>query len=94
AADQNGSANYSGLKSPAADALIARMVQAETQPDYQAACRALERVITAENIMVPAWYASNFRVVYNAQRLAFQAPMPPYVQVMENWAMAYWWRRR
>ncbi|RMX01795.1 ABC transporter substrate-binding protein [Allofranklinella schreckenbergeri] len=91
AADQNGSANYSGLKSPAVDALIARMVQAGTQADYQAACRALERVVTAENIMVPAWYASNFRVVYNAQRLAFQAPMPPYVQVMENWAMAYWW---
>lgn len=93
AAQQKGSANYTGIESQAVDALITAMVQAQTEPEYRAACRALERVIVAESILVPAWYLGSFRTVYNAHRLDWHQPMPPYVSNMENWAMAYWWRK-
>ncbi|KKW67844.1 peptide ABC transporter substrate-binding protein [Lampropedia cohaerens] len=91
AADIEGGANYTGLKNPAVDALIGKMVSADSREQFVAACRALERVIVAEDVLIPAWYADAFRVAYNAKRLEFKAPMPPYVDTVENWIMFYWW---
>ena len=53
AADGNGSRNYMGLKSPAADAMIAALLKAETREDVVAAVRALDRVLMSGSFVVP-----------------------------------------
>ena len=45
AADQQGSRNYMGVKSPAVDAMIAAMLHATERDDFVAATRALDRVL-------------------------------------------------
>lgn len=92
AADTEDSGNMAGVKSPAVDDLIARMVGADTRPDFLAACRALERVITHGHYLVPQWSASTHRMVYNAWRLARPETMPAYA-TGENWAIDTWWKK-
>ncbi|HOP90601.1 MAG TPA: extracellular solute-binding protein, partial [Ottowia sp.] len=69
AADTEDSGNLAGVKSPAVDALLDRMVSAKTKPDYLAACRALERVITHSHVFIPQWFSGTHRMAYNAWRL-------------------------
>ena len=57
AADGNGSRNYMGIKSPAADAMIAALLQAETRVDVVAAVRGLDRVLMSGSFVVPLFYA-------------------------------------
>jgi microcin C transport system substrate-binding protein len=90
AADTEDSGNMAGVKSPAVDALIARMVGADTRPEFLAACRALDRAIMHSHYLVPQWSASTHRMVYNARRLQRPATMPPYA-TGENWAIDTWW---
>ncbi len=40
--------------------------------------------------LIPQWLLSAHRIVYNQQRLAYHAPMPPYAKA-EEWAMFSWW---
>jgi peptide/nickel transport system substrate-binding protein len=56
AADQNGSRNYMGVKSPAIDALIGTLVQAQRRPDVVAAVRALDRVLISGAYAVPLFH--------------------------------------
>ncbi|WP_334153377.1 extracellular solute-binding protein [Tepidimonas sp.] len=90
AARTEGSGNFSGLASPAVDDVIARMVQADTEPAFLAACRALERVVAHSQVLIPQWSAPTHRMAYNAWRLARPADMPPYAGG-EGWAIETWW---
>ncbi len=90
AARTEDSGNFSGLASPAVDDLIARMVQADTEPAFLAACRALERVVAHSQVLIPQWSAPTHRMAYNAWRLARPADMPPYASG-EGWAIETWW---
>jgi peptide/nickel transport system substrate-binding protein len=56
AADQNGSRNYMGMKSPAADAMIAGLLAAVTREDFVAAVRALDRVLLSGFYVIPLYY--------------------------------------
>jgi peptide/nickel transport system substrate-binding protein len=56
AADSNGSRNYMGVKSPAVDAMIAALLQAQTRDDVVAAVRALDRVLMSGFYVVPLFY--------------------------------------
>jgi peptide/nickel transport system substrate-binding protein len=56
AADSNGSRNYMGVKSPAVDAMIAALLQAQTREDVVAAVRALDRVLISGFYVVPLFY--------------------------------------
>jgi len=93
AADTEDSGNMAGVKSPAVDALIGRMVGASARQDFLAACRALDRVIMHSHYLVPQWSASTHRMVYNAWRLGRPAAMPPYA-AGEDWAIDTWWSQR
>ncbi|MCK9514613.1 MAG: extracellular solute-binding protein [Ottowia sp.] len=90
AADTDDSSNLAGVKNPAVDTLIADMVSAKTEPEYRAACRALERVIAWGYYMLPQWYNPVHRLAYNAWRLRKPQTVPPYFQG-ESWAMETWW---
>ena len=56
AADQQGSRNYMGVKSPAVDAMIAAMLAATSRTDFVAAARALDRVLLTGFYVVPLYF--------------------------------------
>ncbi len=56
AADQQGTRNYMGVRSPAVDAMIAAMLRARQRPDFVAAVRALDRVLISGSYVVPLFY--------------------------------------
>ena len=93
AADTPDSGNLAGVKNPAVDSLISHMVGAQTKPDFLAACRALERVVSHEHYLLPQWYSPVHRLAYNAWRLAKPSVVPAYFQG-EAWAIDIWWSRQ
>lgn len=92
AADTESSGNYMGVKSPAVDALVAAVTGARTKAELVPACRALDRVIMHSHYLIPQWTLMSHRIAYNAWRLAFKEPMPPYAGG-EDWVMGTWWAR-
>jgi peptide/nickel transport system substrate-binding protein len=56
AADQDGTRNYMGVKSPAVDAMIAALLRARERTDFVAAVRALDRVLISGAYVVPLFY--------------------------------------
>jgi len=55
AADQSGSRNSIGIKNPAVDALIERVIFAKNRAELVAATRALDRVLLWNHYVVPQW---------------------------------------
>jgi microcin C transport system substrate-binding protein len=55
AADQPGSRNFVGIKNPAVDALIDRIVFAKSRAELVAATKALDRVLLWNHYVVPQW---------------------------------------
>ena len=56
AADQPGTRNYMGVKSPAVDAMIAALLKVEDRGDFVAAVRALDRVLISGFYVIPLFY--------------------------------------
>jgi peptide/nickel transport system substrate-binding protein len=56
AADQPGTRNYMGIKSPAVDAMIAALLQAREREDFVAAVRALDRVLISGFYTIPLFH--------------------------------------
>ena len=56
AADEQGSRNYMGVRSPAIDGMIAAMLSARERPDFVAAVRALDRLLISGCYVVPLFY--------------------------------------
>jgi microcin C transport system substrate-binding protein len=92
AADTEGAGNLFGIKSPAVDALVTAAAGARSKAELLPACRALDRVIMHSHYLIPQWTLSEHRMVYNAWRLAYKEPMPPYAGA-EEWVMFYWWAK-
>jgi microcin C transport system substrate-binding protein len=92
AAKTEDSGNFSGVSNPAVDALIARMSNAATKPEFLAACRALDRAISHSHVLIPQWSATTHRMVYNTRLLARPPSMPPYA-AGETWAIDTWWAK-
>jgi peptide/nickel transport system substrate-binding protein len=57
AADEPGTRNYMGVKSPAIDALIAVMLGARERSEFVSAVRALDRVLISGFYVVPLFHA-------------------------------------
>ena len=55
AADRPGSRNLAGIKDPAIDALIDKVIFAKDRAELVAATKALDRVLLAHNYVVPQW---------------------------------------
>ena len=93
AADTPDSGNLAGVKNPAVDSLISHMVRATIHPDFLAACRALERVVSHEHYLLPQWYSPVHRLVYDAWNVQKPSVVPAYFQG-ESWAIETWWLRQ
>jgi microcin C transport system substrate-binding protein len=59
-----GSQNLGGVKNPAVDDLVTRILRAQTLEQLRPAARALDRVLLWENYVIPHWNLSAWRVVY------------------------------
>ncbi|MXU65844.1 extracellular solute-binding protein [Oceanomicrobium pacificus] len=72
-----GTRNYMGVNSPAADAMIDAMLSAESQEDFVAATKALDRVLTSGRYVVPFWFSDVSRLAH-ASRLKYPETLPIY----------------
>ncbi len=59
-----GSSNYSGIADPSIDALVEKVVNAQSRAELTVATRALDRVIRAGRFWVPAWYKGSHTIAY------------------------------
>jgi len=74
-ADTPGSFNFVGVKNPAVDAMIGRLLEATSEEDFTSAVRALDRVLLSGHYVVPLFHASrqwvaNWRQVKGPERFA------------------------
>ena len=60
-----GSRNWMGMNSPAAEAIIAKMVDSTAVEDFTTATQALDRILTAGRFVVPIWYSKVSRLAYS-----------------------------
>lgn len=89
-ADTEGSGNVVGVKNPVVDALLDRVVAAQTRPELVASVRALDRVLRHGYYNIPHWYSGIHRVAYRAGRFEQPAVTPRYYQP-ESWSTGLWW---
>lgn len=64
AADRPGSRNYTGLKDPAVDALVEKLIAAPDRESLVAHTRALDRLLQWHHIVIPNWHIAVDRVAY------------------------------
>ncbi len=77
AADTEGSRNWMGMKSPAAEAMIERLLTSESQEDFVAAVKALDRVLTTGRYVIPTWHSPISRIAH-AKELKYPEDLPMY----------------
>ncbi|KTB77536.1 ABC transporter substrate-binding protein [Pseudomonas syringae pv. syringae PD2774] len=79
----NGSKNYAGIANPVVDALLNKLLAAQTRDDQVAAARALDRVLLSQHYSIPNWYLNNHRLAYR-NRFAM-VTTPPYTLGLRAW---------
>lgn len=75
--DVGGSRNLMGVCNPAIEAMVGEMLTAESQDDYRAAVRALDRVLTSGRYVIPIWYSPVSRIAH-VRELQFPETLPIY----------------
>jgi len=83
-ADQYGTLNSSGIKNPAVDALISKVLNATSRADMVTAARALDRVLLWGHYMVPQWYKGQHNIVY-WDKFSRPATKPLYDMGLDTW---------
>lgn len=97
-ADLQGSNNYRGVKSAAADFLIEKMDQARTLEELVAASRALDRVVIHGHYQIPDLFLGKFNVSY-WDKFGIPARRPRFytidsgLDVWPAWLVTTWWLR-
>jgi microcin C transport system substrate-binding protein len=77
AADKNSSRNYAGIKNPAVDELINKVVFAKNREDLIAATKALDRVLLWNHYVVPGWTLRASRIA-RWDKFSHPDPLPQY----------------
>jgi peptide/nickel transport system substrate-binding protein len=83
-ADDPGSYNYAGVKNPAADAMIAAMLAAESNEDFVSAVRALDRVLLSGRYVIPLFFPPA-QWIASWNRLAHPGRMPLFGFNLDTW---------
>ena len=94
AAATEDSGNFTGLSNPAVDGLIGAMTRAKTREQLLPACRALERAVAHQHVLIPQWSSTSHRLVYNPHRLARPDTMPAHTLEVEAWVIGTWWMKQ
>ena len=90
AADQPGSRNLMGARSPVIDAMIDEMLNARDSADFVAATRALDRVLTAGRYVIPFWSYTEGRIAH-VKEMKFPATLPIYGDGAQWMPEVWWW---
>jgi peptide/nickel transport system substrate-binding protein len=72
-----GTRNWMGVNSPAVEAMIAAMLKAPDTDEFNAATKALDRVLTSGRYVIPIWYSDLSRLAYSAD-LKYPETLPLY----------------
>ncbi|MGA9002907.1 MAG: ABC transporter substrate-binding protein, partial [Pseudolabrys sp.] len=88
AADQSGSDNILGIKNPAVDEMITKVIAAKTRDDLVAATRALDRILLWNQFVVPQWGYAKLRTA-RWNRFSYAEPLPKYG--MSAFPGIWWW---
>jgi microcin C transport system substrate-binding protein len=86
AADEPSSRNYAGIKNPAVDKLIDRIIYAKDREELVAAVHALDRVLLWNRYMVPQFHIAAFRTA-RWDRFGHPDNIPPYTHGFPD----IWW---
>jgi len=84
AAKTPGTFNYVGVENAAADAMIAAMLAAQTEPEFVAAVRALDRVLISGDYVIPLFYVPKVWVAHWT-RLEYPEAVPLYGYNLDTW---------
>ena len=90
-ADKEGSNNTMGLKDPAVDALLEKLIYASDRKHLVTAAQALDRVLLHGEYIVPNWYIANHRTAYWSG-LAYPEKLPLYYDA-DGWMLRMWWKK-
>ncbi|MBR0719338.1 extracellular solute-binding protein [Bradyrhizobium liaoningense] len=88
AAATKGSYNLAGVASPAIDAMIEKIMAADSREELTVACRAFDRLFRAGRYWVPQWYNKTHRLAYWDQ-YSHPAKLPRYANGVG--APEIWW---
>ena len=88
AADTPGSRNYIGIKNPAVDALIERVIFAKDRAELVAVTKALDRVLLWNNYVVPQFTYGKSRTA-RWDRFGRPDPLPKYASAA--FPTVWWW---
>jgi len=81
-----GTRNYMGVDDPAVEAMIAAMLAAENQDDFEAAVRALDRVLSAGIYVIPFGYLPTDRIAWQ------KGYAKPESDSLYGWQPEVWWK--
>lgn len=87
--EKPGTRNLMGMNSPAAEAMIDALVNSESQEDFLAATRALDRILTTGRYVIPI-YQFNISRIAHVKELKYPAHIPMYGDWI-NWQPDVWW---
>jgi microcin C transport system substrate-binding protein len=87
-AERIGSRNYAGIRSPAVDGLIDRIIYAQTKEQLVAGCRALDRILWYGYYLVPNWYLPVHRLSYQ-NTFSMPESLPLYYNPFQ--LLMTWW---
>ncbi len=90
-ADEPGSDNLIGLKSPAVDSLLHALGTAQSRDELLDATHALDRVLMHGYYAVPQWYSTTHRIAYK-RTLGYPQTLPLYYSA-EGWVVSTWWAK-
>jgi len=88
AAATKGSYNLAGIANPAIDALVEKIIGADSRADLTVACRAFDRIFRAGCYWVPQWYRTSHPIAY-WDMFGHPAKLPRYAQGVG--APDLWW---
>jgi microcin C transport system substrate-binding protein len=87
-AAREGSQNYAGIRSPAVDSLVDKIIYAETKEELVTASRALDRVLWFGYYLVPNWYLPFYRLSYH-DKFSMPSTLPLYYDPFQ--LLMTWW---
>jgi peptide/nickel transport system substrate-binding protein len=92
AADRSFTRNYAGIKSPAADAMIAAMVAARTRAELVSSVRALDRVLRSGDYVIPLHHLPKVWVAHWAHLAGPDGPLDTATNA--GFSLDTWWSTR
>jgi len=78
-----------GVKSPAIDAMIGKLLTSESQDDFRAAVHALDRILTAGRYVIPIYQWNVSRIAYS-KNLHYPETLPIFGD-WPGWQPDVWW---